>query len=74
MTRIHLREDLKALKGTPEEKALTQRYTQQLSDQETRLEKLRKEKEDLEKKSADAQAVVDKMIEDLAMDVTLEGR
>ena len=69
-----LRENLKALKGSAEEKALTQRYTQQLSDQETRLQNLRKEKEDLEKKSADAQAVVDKMIEELAMEATLEAR
>src|SRR5580692_1385926 len=39
-----LRENLKSLKGTAEEKALTQRYTKQLSDQETRLDKLREEK------------------------------
>ena len=32
-----LRENLKALKGSPEERALTQRYTQQLANQETRL-------------------------------------
>jgi hypothetical protein len=67
-----LRENLKALKGSAEEKALTQRYTQQLSDQETRLEKLRNEKEDFEKKSEAAQGMLDKMIEDLAMEVTLE--
>ena len=69
-----LRENLKALKGSAEEKALTQRYTQQLSDQETRLEKLRNEKEDFEKKSEAAQEKLDKMIEDLAMEVTLEPR
>ena len=76
ITRIYddqqrLRENLKALKGSAEEKALTQRYTQQLSDQETRLEKLQKEKDDLDKKSEAAEAQVDKMIEDLAMEVTL---
>jgi hypothetical protein len=69
-----LRENLKALKGSAEEKALTQRYTQQLSDQETHLEKLRKEKEDFEKKTQAAQGELDKMIEDLAMEVTLEPR
>ena len=69
-----LRENLKALKGSAEEKALTQRYTQQLSDQETRLEKLRNEKEDFEKKGEAAQGVLDKMIEDLAMEVTIEQR
>lgn len=66
-----LRENLKALKGTAEEKALTQRYTKQLSDQETRLDKLNVEKEDFEKKSADAQDQLDKTIEDLAIEATL---
>ena len=76
ITRIYddqerLRENLKALKGSVEEKALTQRYTQQLSDQETHLEKLRVEKEDFERKTGLAQAQVDKMIEDLSIEVTL---
>jgi DNA repair exonuclease SbcCD ATPase subunit len=76
ITRIYddqqrLRENLKVLKGSVEEKALTQRYTQQLSDQETHLEKLRLEKEDIEKKSAVAQEQVDKMIEDLSIEATL---
>jgi Carboxypeptidase regulatory-like domain len=66
-----LRENLKVLKGSAEEKTLTQRYTQQLSDQETHLEKLRLEKEDLEKKSGAAQEKVDKMIEDLSIEVNL---
>jgi hypothetical protein len=76
ITRIYddqqrLRENLKVLKGSAEEKALTQRYTQQLSDQETHLEKLRLEKENYEKKSEAAQAQVDKMIEDLSIEVNL---
>ncbi|HXC31598.1 MAG TPA: carboxypeptidase regulatory-like domain-containing protein [Verrucomicrobiae bacterium] len=69
-----LRENLKALKGTPEEKALTQRYTQQLSDQETRLEKLRMEKQDFAARKAAAQEQLNKMIEELAMEATLEAR
>ncbi|MEN3339890.1 MAG: hypothetical protein V7647_3566 [Acidobacteriota bacterium] len=35
-----LRENMKALRGTPEEKQLLQRYTRQLDDQETRLDAL----------------------------------
>jgi hypothetical protein len=66
-----LRENLKALKGSTEEKALTQRYTQQLSDQETRLDKLNVEKQEFEKKSANAQDQLDKMIEELAIEATL---
>jgi hypothetical protein len=69
-----LRENLKSLKGTAEEKALTQRYTKQLSDQETRLDKLREEKADLEQKSAAAQEQLDKMIEELAIEATLGPR
>jgi len=76
ITRIYddqqrLRENLKVLKGSVEEKALTLRYTQQLSAQETRLEKLRMEKEDIEKKGEVAQEQVDKMIENLSIEATL---
>jgi len=66
-----IRENLKALKGSPEERALTQRYTQQLADQETRLEVLRKETEDFQTKHDQAQDDLDKMIQNLSLDVTL---
>jgi hypothetical protein len=66
-----VRENLKALKGSAEEKALTERYTRQLSDQETRLDKLNVEKGDFEKRSADAQNQLDKTIENLAIEATL---
>lgn len=38
-----LRENMKALRGSAEEKQLLQRYTRQLDDQETRLESLQKD-------------------------------
>jgi len=66
-----IRENLKALKGSPEERALTQRYTQQLADQETRLETLQKETQDFQTKRDQAQDELDKMIQDLSLDVTL---
>ena len=66
-----LRENMKALKGSAEEKALLQRYTQQLNEQENRLEALRKESAQLEAKKDSAQAALDKMIEQLAFDVKL---
>ena len=40
--RQRLRENIKALKGSAEEKALLQRYTKQLNGQESRLEELKK--------------------------------
>jgi hypothetical protein len=66
-----LRENLKALKGSAEERALTQRYTQQLADQETRLETLQRESADLQAKRDQAQAELDAMIENLSLDATL---
>jgi len=66
-----LRENLKALKGSAEERALTQRYTQQLADQETRLDALQRESEDLQKKNEQAQADLDKMIEDLSLEAVI---
>jgi hypothetical protein len=66
-----LRENMKSLKGSPEEKALLQRYVQQLNTQETRLEELRKEIAELESKKESAQADLDRMIGELSFDVKL---
>jgi hypothetical protein len=66
-----LRENMKALKGSPEEKALVERYVQQLNTQETRLETLRKEIAQMEARKDAAQADLDRMIEALSFDVKL---
>jgi chromosome segregation ATPase len=66
-----LRENLKALKGSAEERLLTQRYTQQLNDQETRLSTLERESADLQAKHDQAQADLDKTIEALTLDATI---
>ena len=66
-----LRENLKALKGSPEEKALVQRYTQQLNHQEDRLETLQKESQQLDARVESAQGELDRMIQELSFDVKL---
>lgn len=66
-----LRENMKALKGSPEERALTQRYTQQLANQEGRLEAIERESADLQSKRDEAQSVLDNMIEGLTLDATI---
>jgi ribosomal protein S17 len=66
-----LRENLKALKGSADERALTQRYTQQLADQESRLETLQRESADFQAKRDQAQSDLDSMIENLSLDATL---
>jgi hypothetical protein len=40
-----LRENMKALKGSADEKTLLQRYTKQLDEEETQLDRLRKGKQ-----------------------------
>jgi hypothetical protein len=66
-----LRENMKALKGSAEEKALLQRYTKQLDDEETQLDTLRKQRQDTEAQHKLANGALQKMIQDLQLDVTL---
>ena len=66
-----LRENMKALKGSPEEKALLQRYTQQLDQQETRLAQLQKQSDDLETQIDTAEQDLNRFIMQLSFDVKL---
>jgi len=66
-----LRENMKALKGTPEEKALTQRYTNELDDQETQLAAMRKEISSLEAERSQAQQELNTTIESLSFNSTM---
>ena len=62
-----IRENMKALKGTAEEKALIQRYTGELNAQEDRLAAIRRELEDLQRSRDQAAAELDRMV--MAMDI-----
>jgi hypothetical protein len=66
-----LRENIKSLKGSAEEKALLQRYTQQLNQQEDRLEALRKDTQSLQSQIEKEQTTLDNMIQSLAIDTKL---
>jgi len=57
-----IRENMKALKGSSEEKALLQRYVGQLDSQESRLAALRKESADLSVEESQAETELDRMI------------
>ena len=63
-----VRENMKALKGTAEEKQLTQRYASQLNQQEDRLATLRKEIADLQTQRTEAQTKLNQMIQDISFD------
>ena len=65
-----IRENMKALKGSSEEKALLQRYVGQLDSQENRLALIRKETSDLTAQRNAAQAELDRMIMEVGVDET----
>jgi hypothetical protein len=63
-----IRENMKALKGTSEEKALLQRYVGQLDSQESQLAALRKESIDLTAQQNQAKEELDRMIMTVNLD------
>ena len=63
-----LRENMKALKGSAEEKALLQRYAHQLDSQEDRLNALAKEISDLQEKQNQARAQLDQIVQQITLD------
>lgn len=63
-----IRENMKALKGSAEEKALLQRYTKQLDSQEDRLTALNKEIADLQLKQSQEQQKLADMVQQIALD------
>ncbi len=66
-----VRENMKALKGSSEDKALVERYVHELNEQEDRVQALRHEITELQQKRDAAQSALNGMIEALQMEVTL---
>jgi hypothetical protein len=66
-----LRENMKALRGSAEEKALLQRYTRQLDEQETRLEAQRNKIKNTEMQRDKANEQLEKMIDGLQVEATM---
>ncbi|HWW15753.1 MAG TPA: DUF4139 domain-containing protein, partial [Candidatus Dormibacteraeota bacterium] len=66
-----VRENMKALKGSVEEKALVARYVRELNEQEDRVQSLHHEMADLQQKREAAQKTLNDMIEGLQMEATL---
>ena len=63
-----LRENMKALKGSEEEKALLQRYTRQLNDQEDRLDAVRAEIAKLQLARTEKRQQLDTMLQEMTLD------
>ena len=62
-----VRENMKSLKGSAEERQLVQRYVKQLDDQETRLETVRREVQSLTAERQKAQADLNAFIEGIVV-------
>ena len=65
-----IRENMKALKGSSEEKSLIQRYVGQLDSQESRLATLRKETIDLNAQQSAANNELERMVMEVSVDQT----
>ena len=63
-----LRENLKALKGSAEEKTLVTRYTRQLDEQETRLDLIKREIADAQAKQKKLQGELETLVQALSFD------
>jgi hypothetical protein len=63
-------ENMKALKGSSEEKALVERYARELNDQEDRVQSLQQEISALQQRRDLAQKALTEMIEGLALEAT----
>jgi hypothetical protein len=66
-----LRENLKSLKGSAEEKALVERYARELNTQEDRVQSLQKEIADLHQKRDAAQKTLNDMIQHLQIETAI---
>ncbi len=66
-----VRENMKALRGSVEEKALVARYVRELNEQEDHVQSLHREVADLQQKREAAQKTLNDMIEGLQMEATL---
>ncbi len=65
-----LRENMKALRGSSEEKQLLQRYTRQLDEQETRLDGLQQQAARINEEMAKVQAELAALIGSVSFDLT----
>lgn len=68
---LRVRENMKALKGSAEEKALIERYVRELNEQEDRVQNLHHEISEMQQKRDAAQSTLNGMVEALQMEVTL---
>jgi hypothetical protein len=66
-----VRENMKALKGSAEEKTLVERYARQLNQQEDQMETLHKQIADLQQKRDNAQKILNNSVQQLSLEAKI---
>ena len=66
-----VRENMKALKGSTEEKALVERYARQLNQQEDQVDSLHQQVSELQQKREQAQKALDEMLQGLSLEAKI---
>jgi len=66
-----VRENIKALKGSAEEKTLVERYVRQLNQQEDQMESLHKQIADLQQRRNEAQKVLNSSVQQLSLEAKI---
>ncbi len=66
-----VRENMKALKGSAEEKTLVERYARQFNQQEDEVEILHKQISELQQKREQAQKALDELIEGITLEAKI---
>ena len=69
-----IRQNMTSLRNSADEQQLLKRYTAQLGQQEDRMEALRRESDDLERRRRDAQAELARQIDTVSADVAVRTR
>jgi predicted nucleic acid-binding Zn-ribbon protein len=67
-----VRENLRALKGTSEEQRAVKRYAAELTQQEDRIDTIRREQGDLELKRRQANDQLQQLVDGLALDILID--
>ncbi len=66
-----VRENMKALRGSAEEKTLVERYARQLNQQEDQMESLHKQIADLQQKRDNAQKILNNSVQQLSLEAKI---
>jgi len=69
---LRIRQNMASFRNSADEQQLLKRYTAQLGQQEDRMDALRRESDDLERRRREAQAELARQIETVSADIAIK--